>query len=300
MNSLYDQFKSSMISAIFSLVGKVWWKVAVISLAQTFITFIAMIPLFVSVFNWSAFKGVFEDPEGWSQQIEQNPELIFSFLGDNPDFMGLAVSLSIFAVVVIIIQAWASHCVLLINQAEITTGNSDLGEILSQSFNSTLFRILGGSLVLTIISAFVGFIIIASAAVSGWITFFLFFGGILFLLRFTLVFPLIVHAEMSIGDALSNSFKLLDWRRSGILFLAGIVFFIALVIAALMLGLFSLLLALIPIIGIIMYYLINILFQGVINAMTYGALSGLYYRFTELEIKKEDEDELSKHLISHE
>lgn len=299
MTPLYDQFKTSLINGIFSLLGRTWWKAVLITLLQTVASVIAMIPLVFSLFNWSSFQGIIEDPQGWTEQIQMNPESMFRFLGEDPDYAAIAVSFSLFFIIMIIVQSWAIHAILLVNQDEILEGKSDVSDILSRSFSSTLFRILGGTLVLSIIMIFTGLIVASTAAISGWITFFLAFPAVIFLYRFTLVYPLIVHSQMGIGDALSNSFQVVTWRRASILFLASIVVFIALFIAGMMLGMFSFILALIPIIGFIIYYAFNIAFNGLLYAFMYGAMSGLYYRYTEIDSSAVETDNLSKHLISN-
>jgi uncharacterized membrane protein len=68
---------------------------------------------------------------------------------------------------------------------------------------------------------------------------------------------------------------------------------VVIVIAAMIIGAVSFLLLLIPLLGFIIYYAIQLSFSGILNALTFGAMSGLYFRYEPIQ---QADDDISKHL----
>ncbi len=113
------------------------------------------------------------------------------------------------------------------------------------------------------------------------------------MLRFIIAIPSLVHGNLGISEALSFSFQKITFVRALKLTLAGILFSAAIIAASLVISLLSFILLLIPILGFIIYYAIQLSFSGCTNAFTFGAMSGLYYRYTDI---KTSEPDISIHL----
>lgn len=298
MPTLHEQFKGSFISGVFNLSGRLWWKYAIVTFIQSFVSGIAALPLLISVFDFDAFKGIIEDPEGWGQQIEQQPELLFSFIGPDPDFSGLIIAGSFLLILSVLVQAWMSHIFFLLNDSEVGGRGGDLGEAFTRSFRPGMFRILGVSLVLLVVylaiialSAFIGYSVHPAVAVI------LGFLGLIFILRFILALPAVVHADAGVGDSINQSFAILSWRRSFLLFLAIIAAVISLSVALSFIFFFGMLISLIPLLGAMIFLLMNFVINGFVNALIYGSMSGLFFRYSDLSPTESQEDDLGRHLI---
>lgn len=294
MRDYQELFKTEFLSGVFRMVKFTWWKYVIIYLIQAILMIIAFIPLLLSIFNFDAFEELIKDPEGYGELIRENPELMFSFLGADANFTGIIIGGSIFMIIMMLVGSWTTNAYFKLNQAVIHGGNADLGHVLGTAFDKKFGQILGLSLVLFVIYLLVIAICVGLGFAAHWsLGALASLAGMVFMLRLIIAAPAIVHGDMGISDAIAFSMQKIDFGRSLKLALAGILFVAALVIASIVISLLSFILLLIPILGFIIYYAIQLSFSGSINAFTFGAMSGLYYRYAENALSELD---ISVHL----
>jgi|GEM_PF-6646426 len=294
MRDYQELFKAEFLSGVFRLVKSTWWKYVIIYLIQVIVSIIAFIPLILSVFNFDSFKELIKDPEGYGELIRDNPELMFSFLGADGDFTGIILGGSIFFIIMLLFGSWTTNVYFKLNQAIIVGGNAELGTVMGKGFDKKFGQLIGLSLVLFVVYLLSIAISIGIGYFAHWsLGVLVFLVLIIFMLRFILAAPALVHGELSISDSISFSMQKIDFSRSLKLALAGILFVAAVLIASLIISLISFILLLIPILGFIIYYAIQMSFTGCTNAFIFGAMSGLYYRYTE---NTHSELDISAHL----
>lgn len=129
-----------------------------------------------------------------------------------------------------------------------------------------------------------------------------FFVVCIFLCRFTLALPALVHGKLSISKAFGYSFTHLTWKRSGLLFLMGIAFTIAIGVVSLLVSLIAM-----PFAGSnnevnYVYFIVQQITSFITGVLmlsfSFSALSALYYRYSP-DNNQEEEDNIEKHLIDN-
>lgn len=289
MTSLIALFRSEFISGAFSLMGKTWLKYIVLYLIQLVISLIGMIPLFLSVINYGFIEELVENPD----MLENNPEMILQFF--SADISTMIVAGVLFFILILLLASWQMNASLKLNEAVILEQPSDIGTILGKSFDSVLPRLLGAYLVIMVVYlVFIGLAVAIGYYASIALGVFSGFAGMVFMIRFSLIPACIVHGKMSIGEAISHGLSLITTRRMFIILLAGILFIAMLFIASLLISLISFVFLLIPFLGLLIQMAVQLAFSGVINSLTIGAISGLYYRWNEPPAA---EDDISSHLV---
>jgi hypothetical protein len=276
------------------MVGKTWLRYVLVYLMQAIISLIAFIPLILSLFNFDLIKDYIDNPEELGEIIQSNPELLFSFLGPDGDFTGLIIGGSLFTIFVVILSAWAANVNFKLNDAVIRGKEADISAAIGKSFDACLSRLVGLGLVTFIIyGALVGTAILIAYLVHWALALLLVPLALMVVLRLIIAMPAVVHGGYGVSEAISLSFKHITWARALKIAAIGIGFMVVIVIAAMIIGAVSFLLLLIPLLGFIIYYAIQLSFSGILNALTFGAMSGLYFRYEPIQ---QADDDISKHL----
>lgn len=291
MTRLVALFRSEFISGAFSLMGKTWLKYIVLYLIQLVISIIAMIPLFLSFLNFDFIRELADNPE----MLQENPDMILKLFSLDGDISAMIVAGILFLVFILLLASWQINACLKLNEAIILEKPSDIGTILGKSFDSLLMRLFSAYLVIMVVYlAIIGLAVaigyyagIALGVIAG-------LAGMVFMIRFSLIPACIVHGRMPVGEAISHGLSLITVRRMFILLLAGIIFIAAMFVASLIISLVSFIFLLIPLLGLLIQMAIQLALSGAINALTLGALSGLYYRWNDAPAM---EDDLSSHLV---
>jgi hypothetical protein len=188
----------------------------------------------------------------------------------------------------IVVSSWVYNFYFKINDLAARKNATSIGDCLKASFDSNIWKILGAALLMMIIAGFLYGLMVGGIFVSGYTVLLTFPLLCLVLAKLILIIPAIVHGKLSITEALGYSWKHITWKRAILLVLLGIVSFIglgiALVIVVIILAIFSL----IPLLGIIIQFAGQIAIGAFVYALIYGTQTGLYFRYS-----NDDETETS-------
>lgn len=269
-----ESFKAGLLDPIFNLTGKTWLKVTGASVITNLVIGAIGVALFLMVLGSSNML----------MQMITNPQSIKDnlYLFQSEMFVpSVIITFILFLLIAIVAGAWNIYFSIKITDSQITTGQADFGELFGKSFNSRVFTLLGVTILIYLVF-FVGVFISAILAyVSGWLTFFVGLFLTIAMFRLTLVIPAMMVGNHSLASALEFSVKHIDWLRALKLFGIVLLAFLAIIVVAIVLGLIGMGLAIIPFVGIVIKFAINLVFGGFITALMISALLALYYHYAE-------------------
>lgn len=214
----------------------------------------------------------------------------------------------LFFLVCLVVGAWVYYLYLKLNDNEIRNNNNSVFAALSGSFSAGIWSVLGYFLMFTVISIAVflvfgvlAFIFMLMGSAGTVLVFIGYFFVIVFLLRFVLGLPAIVHGKMRVMEALNFSYRNITWKRAGFLFLgilvAYVLFFILSMLAIPLVG-SSFISGNVPNIGsLVIFMLVFMLLCAALYAFAFSSLSALYFRYSTDPIEGEEGD-LKEHLVS--
>ncbi len=316
MNSYFQQFRNSPFSGSFSLYGRVLVPNLILNIIIAIISVVIILPisakaLGINMFEMGNFGKDFAAQMKEIQSSGGNPMDYLKTYFSNINFGFIFIAF----VVGLIITSWQYFLFFKLNDNEVRNNDKGVLNALKSSFSPQIFQILLFIIIyiifitlsIVLVSIISGFILKALGGIGGLIVFILFVFLIAFWLRLLIAPAAVVHGNMSVGNALSFSWKNINLRRSFLLLLIGIVFCIIAFIGFLIIG------SIIAMIGlssvnesseitsksIIIFILTQIvsgLFGAIISTYFYAALSALYFRFS--NENNESEEAIQEHLIN--
>lgn len=278
MQSTRNTFKQDAIRAIWDHGVRMIKPTIVIGIVMSLVSMILIALGFVSMFGW--------DMELIGQMMSGNPfarqEMLTERMNDisaNP-FM-IFRSFALVFIILFIFQALV-YTLLLKMSGNIVEGNGgNLSLAWSQVKFSHILSILGSFLILLVIYALLGLASgLLAAAISPATLILTLPLLLLVIVRFTAVVPAIALGDMDMMDAYSFSWKVLTLKRAAFIILGFIVFGIISVIVSLLI---SSLAGLLGSIGIALNLIFNLILNIFFLALGVSFLTGLYYRYAQIE-----------------
>lgn len=278
MNIYQQGFREDILNAIFKLSTKTWLKITGAYAIQYFvglvIALVIILPMFASVISLDDIA-----------EFQSNPQVIFDFsekieqlVTDSPSII---LGIIAFVIVILIVYSWAINFQLKISDSQVKKDKADFGEIFRGSFNNevlkTWFAILLIYLIVIVLFAIAGY----AGSISGFLAFLLFLVVMVISTRFFLVIPALIIGKLTLSEAFAWSLQKITWVRALKLFLAGLLATVILLVIAVIIGLISMIFAIIPFLGMLVQWGINIFFGGFMAALFTAAMIGLYYRYAE-------------------
>lgn len=298
MSLLQSQLRSEPVTAVFNMSAMIFRPSLLGYLVVTVFTILAMLPFILRMFN--ADLDLMIDLLDTSNPFEQS-RMMQSVIEDclegvvsDPLVMILALG---FVLVAILVGAWYYNLLFIGIEHRMKGHRPKLSEMMSSSFNKNITWIAGANLLIVFIMMGIGALgAVLAVTVSPILVLpLVVFLGVL-AMRFIVVYPFIVHADQGIGEAISSSFRLVGWGRAFRYFGAGILAFLALMVSSMVLGLVQVALAMIPMIGMVLYFIANLALSAFISGLVISTMSGVYYRHTE-DLQQEGGIALEDHLL---
>ncbi len=306
MNQLLQSFRGQVFEASMQLFKKTLAYNLVTSVLISLLSFALAIPLILQGLGWS-----FDDLINFQTNLQaalQNMDanhapfdVIMSLFGE----INIPLVLLAF-IIVLILNIWTYVAFFKINENAIFNKSLSLMDIYKQVNISLVAKTLGvyfllNFFILACMGLFFAIIFILGsvsgflAAIVGFIGFFIL---LIYMFRFTLVLPAIIHDNLSLSEAFGFSFEKLTFKRAGLIFLIGIVFIIA---SSMITGLISLIFDAAFSKQLLIAFVVNQSFSlvigGIISAYIFAALSALYYRYTEHGNEDNEEENFDAHVI---
>jgi hypothetical protein len=284
-------FKYKFILGVMALTRKTWLRYEVLFFGQACAAVIILLPLIFEFPN----HDLVPTPTGNVNIVEflfTTLIKLVSFAADNGyALLGGALSLILFS----LFSAWQINASLKLNDIVIHNHRSGITEIMRKSFDALFLRLLVAFLLFVAVYIL---LIVLSLVIASYtslqIGLFTGIGGSIFLLRFALVPAYVVHGKLAINDSIYKSFSVVTLRRMFALTLAILLLFLLMWFPAILFILIYQALMLFSITGIAIQIALQIAFIGIVFALIYCALSGLYYRWND---STPAEDDLISHLV---
>lgn len=296
MNLYQAGFKGEMMAAIFKLVGKTWMKITGAYAIRAGISMIFMLILFATVF--STLKSEI-DIEELSQLSD--PQEVLDFYGDILDSVlaipGIYAILAVLACVMFLLVSWFTNAQYIMCNDQITKGKIQFGDALKRSIGKDVFVILGFFVAMYLLAVLLFFVAGLLGSLHRLLGFLGGVASIMFLFRFILVVPALVVGGKSFSESIAWSISNITWLRSLKILGIGVLAFIILIMASLVIFLFSMIFSFIPVIGQVVQFGVQIAIGGISASILSGAIIGLYYRYSD-DIQQETTLDVDDLLVS--
>jgi hypothetical protein len=306
MNILLSRFRSQVFEGAIDLFKKAFLQHLILYLIITVVSLLLVMPLVIYGLGWSFADLInFEQTiQSMSLEMQQggDPMELIKGLFSNINFglLSLAVLLSLF------INSFSYIVFLKINQNKVFETNIGLSNLIKTTSFSSILKMIGFYLLMMLLisSTFLLFFVIIfriailSKVLAILLGFFGFFFVCIFLCRFTLALPALIHGDLSISNAFGYSFVNLTWKRAGLLFLMGIALLIGFGVISGVLSLLATPFKAEP--GEISYayfaiqQITSFVSGLVMLSFSFSALSALYFRYSS---DASEEDGVENHLI---
>lgn len=308
MNQLLQSFRGQIFEASFQLFKKTLAYNLVTSVLISLLSLAIAIPLILQGLGWS-----FDDLSNFQanlqealQSMDANEapfDAIMSLFGE----INIPLILLAF-IIILILNVWTYVAFFKINENVIFNKSLSLMDIYKQVNINLVAKTIGlyfllNFFIIASMGLFFAIVFILGsvsgflAAIIGFIGFFIL---LIYMVRFTLVLPAIIHDNLSLSEAFGFSFQKLTFKRAGLIFLIGIVFVIA---SSMITGLISLIFNAAFSKQLLIAFIVNQSFSlvigGIISAYLFSALSALYYRYTEHGNEDNEEENFDAHVIDH-
>jgi hypothetical protein len=300
MKEYLMRFRSQAFEGAISLFKRTLLPNFVLSLVMAVISALVIVPLTLQAMGWSLgeFVNMNDNMQEMATKMgsENNPSDVFASM-----FGTMNITLMLLTMIVgVLMYSWIFFAMMNLNDREIRMKDNSFISALSSSFSGRIFTILGFFilyaliyLAITVIYIFLIFLLMKAASVLGIIVGFIgFFVLILFLLRFILALPAIVHGRMNVTEAIAFSMKHITWKRSGLLFLMGIILMIVFAVFAAILGLIFFSVIRKEGSDVMTLFITNqgisLISSVIIGTFAYASLSTLYFRYSDDEVGETD------------
>ena len=277
MSNYINQFKEDFFSGVFSLSKKTWLKITyaytIYYVAALIVGLIFAAIALLGVIDTDFFSDILSNPDPEHsllliQQISDmilTPEFIFTFL--------------VVFVILIILASWNYYIAFIATDAEINDKHPSFSELLKQSISIEVFKLAGITLLLNIAITSLFAIAALSMSMNIFLGILLFISACVVAMRFILVIPAFIIGNYDINSAFAYSFHHITRSRAIKYFGVSILAMLLIMGVSLMIGLFSTVFSLIPLIGPIMQIAINVALGAVMMTIIVAALTGLFYRY---------------------
>ncbi|MBX2842715.1 MAG: hypothetical protein KTR26_13170 [Flammeovirgaceae bacterium] len=290
MNKYQEGFKGDIFSAIFNLTGKTWLKVSGIYA----LNMLGMIIIFGIVLV--GLMGISQDMLKDLQDPAEVQKLTeeFTSLFTNPtNIIYLFIALFAFGV----IGSWGYYFAFILTEMQIKNGAADFNTALGYSFRRGVIELFLIGILLYIIAVILIALSFATYGLASFLPFLLVPVCLLLIFRFTLVIPASIVGGYSFVESFNYSLKHITWVRSLKLVGISFLFITGILTAYVIIGMISLLFAVMAEIGQIIQFIVQVAFGGFMMALVVAALTALFYRYEE-DIPGDDEVNLEDHLIA--
>lgn len=283
-NYIAEELENNFFNSLFSIASKTWVNITISNFVYMLISLLIVGGVFASTLGTEALQ-VF------SPEMQQNPELIqevmlnqYSNFETSSFIGGMLTSL----IVMLLVASWMQYFSYNATTEYLRNGNKNFVSILKQSFDAGLFRMLGVSLLLSIMLVLLSVLVGFSTAISGLLAFLFFIGVYVLFLRLILVIPAFVIGKRSLSESFAFSFAHISWFKALKYFGITLLAFLVLIAFGFIISFFGLFLNMIPYLGVAIQYLIQIITGGFFVALGAALFVGLYFRATG-ELKSTEE-----------
>ncbi|MFT4660458.1 MAG: putative membrane protein [Patiriisocius sp.] len=304
MNTLIDKLKNDTFSGIFELSGKAWIPTLISYVVYSILAMLLLTPIILNLMHFSEddiakLQEMGNDPFGMSREIEAMSENFATMI--SPTSYGLIMLVVLGGM---LFFSWTYYVALISSKVVIDEGKVDVGKILAGSFSIKVVKLFLTFLAIWIVST-VGFLVIS--AVSGLIASILgggiggllavigSLGWIAFHWRLSLSIPIVAYEDVSIGEAFNISLAALNWSKAFKYTLLSFVAIIVLGIMIMVVALISILLAAIPVVGMILGPVINMFVFAFCLTLIVATLVALYYKYR--GVGNDENNKLEDHLL---
>lgn len=281
MNPVQARLKSEPFAAVFEIAGKTFKQISIAYLLYSIAILIMIVPLFVLILDVDMESLIrlmeVSDPLQRSAMAEE----IFSGFGQS---IGVeqVIGLGVIAVFMILAASWFYNFCFISVEGYIRGRQSSLVEFFRMSFNMNIIWLTAAAVFLLILMILISIGIGILAAAAGSLGFIVgVLGSIIamaLLMRFIILLPAIVHGNMSVGEALGHSWKVIGFVRALKYFGISLVVMIALFVLLFVMGMVQAGLMAIPVIGFVLYILFSLVWGGFMSAWFTAIQSGIYFR----------------------
>ncbi len=293
------KFRSQAFEGAMSLFKRTLIPNFVLNIVMSIISLAILIPIILKAFGWGLtdFMNFGEKMQEMSQTMRTGSDSseVFKNMFSSLNFIYLFLAI----LLGMLIYCWMFYTFLKLNDNEVRTKNNGFVSALAGSFSGRIFTILGFSIVYALLYTTIGVIFIflmvmliaVTKPIGILLAFFGFFVIVIFMLRFSLGLPAIVHGNMSISEAMSFSYRSLTWKRAGMIFLVGLILMIVLIILSLIIT--GITFSIIDknsdsITSLVVQQIFSSITSAIIGAFIYASLTALYFRYSNDNVEETD------------
>jgi hypothetical protein len=305
MKEYLFKFRGQAFDGAFALFKRTVLPNFILRIIMSIISMAILVPLLLATFGWTLrdFMNFGEKMREASQAAASGEDFmdVFGNMFGSPNFLYLLLTI----IVGLIIYCWMFYAYFRLNDNEVRSRNNSFISALGSSFSGKIFSILGYYVLYFILYMIIAFIFIfliaiimnASQAAGILIGFLGSFLVIFFLMRFSIGGAAIVHGNLSIGEAISYSYRHITWKRSALIFL---ILLIVLIVFFLLSYLISLITFSIvdkgadSVTALVVTQIFSSITSSIIGAFIYASMTTLYFRYSTEAVEDED---VKEHLV---
>jgi len=280
MNSYQQEFRANTFGSVFTMIGKTIKEIMLGGGLYLLFILIALLPLIgvLASIDWSPFLQMknMTDPEEITALAMQVIQEITSTFGIFQAFL-LGVSI----ILCLLCGAWFTTFNMLAVEMKMKGHSWTFSELLQKSFNASVLWVLLFQIFLIMIYVLTVGLGASISMVSSLAFVMLIMAFVFFVMKLILAQAAIVHGNMAVGEAFSYSLKKVAPMNALKYMAMSTLGLIALMVAVMIIGLFSALLAMIPVIGGFLYLVINFALNFVMMAFINITQSVLYFKYGE-------------------
>ncbi|NNC83527.1 MAG: hypothetical protein HKN79_08115 [Flavobacteriales bacterium] len=300
MNPVQSRLRSEPFSTVFEIAARTFKPITIGYLLYTLVSLIFILPLLFIVMDID--PAVYMDMVSISDPIQRQQAAQEMISGMNMEFDPMMIlSMMVIVCGFLLVGSWFYNLCFIAIEAYIRDRSLSLGELIKKSFNANVFWLVLASLLISLIGFSASILVSLFSAVGGGtavllvLVGFVLMGGLM--MRLMLVFPAIVHGNMSVGSAIAHSWKTIHFARGMKYFGVSILVFISLVVLLFVLGMIQAAMMMIPVVGVVLYILLSLAMGGFMSAWTTAVVSGIYFRHSD-SIEDTGRMDLEDHLIA--
>jgi hypothetical protein len=287
MNSYLNLFKTDFFSGVLAVTKKTWLKIT-----YGYSIYYMAALMFGGIFAAIALLGAVD--ADFFSDILSNPDpehtlLLLQQIGDvilTPQFI---ISFIIIFIVLMIMASWNYYFAFIAVNSEIKNVKYSFVELLKLSISIEVFKLVGITFLLNIIVSLIFLVAALGISMNIFLGLILFLAAFVFIMRFALVIPAFIVGNYDFNSAFAFSFHHINWSRAFKFFGITILATLVLIGVSLIIGLVSTIFSLIPLIGPFINIGVNIVFGAIMMSVMVSGATGLYYRYTNLEIPEKEE-----------
>ncbi|MCB0760425.1 MAG: hypothetical protein KDC12_02805 [Flavobacteriales bacterium] len=294
--STIASFRNDFSTGLFANVKNVFWKYVIIMAVYVVFAMLLAATVLGSFMNVDMMEMFSANPQDFLNELQNNPGFANQMFtpGEQPGIGTIALIYTIG----LLVGSWFINFLLTINDASIRGYKESVLESLKKSFSAKIFQQLANIIVIYVIMI----ALYLAAMVFVFIHWSVFILALLFvfilLTKFILTPAAITHGNMNVFQAIAFSWKKINFRRALLLFLIAFGASIALVVVFLIVAFILGVIGMIPYLGIVLNAVGGIFLYALFASMMYGALSGLYFRYSDDDESEEGGMAIEDHLVA--